>query len=40
MDVVIRLNNNSVNDMTTHMSGPTNDLDKVIKNKRSQSLFG
>ena len=40
MDVIVRSNNNPVNDMTAHMSGLINDLDKVIKTKRSQSLFG
>ena len=39
MDVIIRSNNNPVNDMTAPVSGP-NDLDKVIKTKSSQSLFG
>ena len=33
-------NNNPVNDITAHMSGLNNDLDKVIKTKCSQSLFG
>ena len=40
MDVIIRSNNNPVNDMTAPVSGLTNDLDKVIKTKSSQSLFG
>ena len=40
MDVIVRSNNNPVNDMTTHVSGLINDLDKVIKTKSSQSLFG
>ena len=40
MDVIIRSNNNPVNDMTTHVSGLINDLDKVIKTKSCQSLFG
>ena len=35
MDVVIRSNNNSVNDMTVLMSGFINDLDKAIKTKSS-----
>ena len=37
MDVVIRSNNNPVNDMAAQMRGH---LDKVIKTKSSQSLFG
>ena len=40
MDVNIISCNNPVNDMTTPVSGLTNDLDKVIKTKSSQSLFG
>ena len=40
MDVVVRSNNNPVNDMTAFMSGLLNDLDKVIKTMSSQSLFG
>ena len=40
MDVIIRSNKNPVNDMAAHMSGLINDLDKVIKTKSSQSLFG
>ena len=40
MDVVIRSKNNPVNYMTALMSGLINDLDKVIKTKSSQSLFG
>ena len=40
MDVIVRSNNNPVNDMTAPMSGPINDLDKVIKTKSSQSLVG
>ena len=39
MDVIVRSNNNPVNDMTTPVSGLIN-LDKVIKTKSSQSLFG
>ena len=39
MDVIVR-SNNPVNDMTTHVSGFINDLDRVIKTKSSQSLFG
>ena len=33
-------NNNPVNDITVLMSGLINDLDKIIKTKSSQSLFG
>ena len=40
MDLIIRLNNYPVNDMTALMIGLINDLDKVIKTKSSQSLFG
>ena len=40
MDVIVRSNNNPVNDMTALMSGLINDLDKVIRTKSSQSLFG
>ena len=40
MDVIIRSNNNLVNDMTAHMSGLINDIDKAIRTKNSQSLFG
>ena len=40
MDVVVRSHSKPVNDMTAHMSGFINDLDKVIKTKSSQSLFG
>ena len=40
MDVIVRSNNNPVNDMTTPVSGLINDLDKDIKTKSSQSLFG
>ena len=40
MDVIIRSNNNPVNDMSAHVSGLINDLDKVIKTKSTQSLFG
>ena len=36
MDVVVRSNNNPVNDMTAPMSGLINDLDKAIKTKSSQ----
>ena len=40
MDIVVRSNNNPVNDMTAPVSWLINDLDKVIKTKSSQSLFG
>ena len=40
MDVIVRSNNNPVNDMTALMSGLINDLDKAIKSKRSKSMFG
>ena len=40
MDVIVRSNNYPVNDMTTPVSGHINDLDRVIKTKSSQSLFG
>ena len=40
MDVIVRSNNNPVNDMTASVSGLINDLDKVMKTKSSQSLYG
>ena len=40
MDVIVRSNNNPVNDMTAPVCGLINDLHKVIKTKSSQSLFG
>ena len=40
MDVIVRSNNNPVYDMTAHMIGLINDLDKAMKTKSSQSLFG
>ena len=40
MDVIVRLNNNPVNDMTTPVSGLINDLDKVMRTKSSKSLLG
>ena len=40
MDVIIRSNNNEVNDMTALMNGLFNDFDMVIKTNSSQSLFG
>ena len=39
MDVIVRSNNNPVNDMTTHVRGLINDLYKVIKTKSSQSRY-
>ena len=33
MDVIVRSKNNPVNDMTAHVSGLINDLDKVAKIK-------
>ena len=39
MDVIVRSNNNPVNDMTTLVSWLINDLDKVMKTKSTQSLF-
>ena len=39
-NVIIRSNNNPVNDMTAPVSGLINDLDEAIKTKSSQSLFG
>ena len=40
MDVIMRMNNNPVSDMTTLMGGLINYLDSVILTKSSQSLFG
>ena len=40
MDVIVRSNNNPVNDMTATVSWLINDLDKAIKTKSTQSLFG
>ena len=40
MDVIVRSNNNPVNDMTTSLSGPINELDKAIETKSSQILLG
>ena len=40
MDVIVRSNNNPVNDMTAHVSGLINELDKVMKTKSSQSQLG
>ena len=39
MDVIVRSNNNPVNDMTAPVSWLINDLDKAIKTKSTQSLF-
>ena len=36
MDVIVRSNNNPVNDMTAPVSWRINDLDKVIKTKSCQ----
>ena len=40
MDIVVRSNNDPVNDMTALVSWLINDLDKAMKTKSSQSLFG
>ena len=40
MDVIVRSNNNPVNDMTAPVSGLIIYLDKAMKTKSSQSLFG
>ena len=40
MDVIVRSNNDPVNDMTTPVIGLINDLDKAMKTKSSQSLLG
>ena len=39
MDVIVRSNNNPVNDMTAPVSWLINDLDKAIKTKRLRVLF-
>ena len=39
-DVIVRSNNNADIDMTALKSGLINDLNKVIKTKSSQSMFG
>ena len=39
MDVIVRSNNNPVNDMTAHVSRLINDLDNVIKTKSSQTVW-
>ena len=40
MDVIVRSNNNPVNDMIAPVSWLINDLDKAMKNKSTQTLFG
>ena len=40
MDVIVRSNNNPVNDMTAPVRGHINDSEKAIKTKCSQTLFG
>ena len=40
MDVIVRSNNNPFNDMIAPVSGLINEMDKVMKTKSSQSLFG
>ena len=40
MDVIVKSDNNPVNDMTAPMSGHINELNKVMKTKSSQSMFG
>ena len=40
MDVIVRSNNGTVNDMTAPMSGLINDFEKAIKTKSSQNQFG
>ena len=40
MGAIVRSNNYPVNDMTAPVNGLINDLDKVVKTKSSQSLFG
>ena len=39
MDVIVRSNNDPVNDMTAPVSGLINDLDKAIKTKSTQSVW-
>ena len=39
MDVVVRSKNNTVNDMTVHVSGLINDLENATKINSSESLF-
>ena len=40
MDVIVRSNNNLVNDMTAPVSWLINYLDKAMNTKSTQSLFG
>ena len=40
MDVIVRSNNNPVNDMTVPVIWLINDLDRVLKTKSTQSMFG
>ena len=40
MDVIVRSNNNLINDMTELISGLINDLDEVINTKSNLSVFG
>ena len=40
MDVIIRSNNSPVNDVTAPVSVLINDLNKVMKTKSCQCLFG
>ena len=39
MDVIVRSNNNPVNDLTAPVSGLINELDNVMEIKSSQCLF-
>ena len=40
MDVIVRSNNNPVNDMTAPVSWLINDFENAMKTKSTQSLFG
>ena len=40
MDVIVRSNNDTVSDIFAPVSWLINDLDKAIKTKNTQSLFG
>ena len=40
MDVIVRSNNKPVNYLTTHVRGLIYDLDKAMKTKSSQGMFG
>ena len=40
MDAIVSSNNNPVNDTTAPVSWLINDLDKAMKTKSTQSLFG